>query len=794
MTIMTRDDVPPLVNANESSRPSKPTNSNSNTVTSRNAVRRKTVRRANSGGPLLSSVRRGAEKVTTSISSPNNSQPSTPQRSSTNRRRIRTRGLGPDDGSESTTISLKSSSEKNEPQEQEEKNMKQCNSRKNRGSETQSSSVEGREKISPRERKKPSSQISPCTDEGNTSTFSLPSLNSSSTSIGTNKSKCPSSRSSQVGGVTTADDSSYQSSGSKQRSSLRKHNGRGANEKGKRNSRNHRTAVSSNVDDEATATPKSVSSVQRQRVSVSEKEIMQMLSPNRGSPLSTGENDKEEQDRSSLSSKIRSGRTRNNMRRSRTLKDDDDKNNTKRSKSLVDRKGRNNSKGKYGEGSSIKNQDSDTTNPRSGKTEINKRRGSGDSRDVGVRRSNSSGALGKHTRQLRRSSNDGDRDEGGMNRRNAPRRSRSDDLVSENNLDDFMRHNITVSRRKKGISGSKSVASTPTRSLKNRRPQRSNRSSENSSTNSSKLKSVNSDNVIEEGYDEDSNNDILSSGQRKKIHDHDLSDSDVDDNRSVGLDLVTARGNLPQQHLNEKLQLHLTKTDELLYSVFPKHVADALRNGQKVAPENHDIVTIFFSDIVGFTDISSKLDPLRISDLLDRLYNSFDALSDYHDVFKVETIGDAYMAVTNLTKKQPDHCKRITEFAIDAIRVANQTLIDEKNPNIGFVNIRVGFHSGSVVSSVVGTRNPRYCLFGDTVNTASRMESNSQKNRIHCSEASASLLRKQCPKIRIFPRGEIEVKGKGSMDTFWIHTEGSCSSKDAKNGKIRNFMKSVLKS
>ena len=116
-------------------------------------------------------------------------------------------------------------------------------------------------------------------------------------------------------------------------------------------------------------------------------------------------------------------------------------------------------------------------------------------------------------------------------------------------------------------------------------------------------------------------------------------DSDIedDDNRRLDPDLATARNNFAQQHINEKLQLQLTKTHELLYSVFPKHVADALRNGQKVAPENHELVTIFFSDIVGFTDISSKLDPLKISDMLDRLYNSFDALSEYHDVFKVET-------------------------------------------------------------------------------------------------------------------------------------------------------------
>jgi len=218
-------------------------------------------------------------------------------------------------------------------------------------------------------------------------------------------------------------------------------------------------------------------------------------------------------------------------------------------------------------------------------------------------------------------------------------------------------------------------------------------------------------------------------------------------------------------------QLHMNQTDDLLYSVFPRHIAEALRQNKKVEPEHHDCVTIFFSDIVGFTDISSNLDPAKINALLDRLYNSFDALSNYHDVFKVETIGDAYMAVTNLTKNQPDHCKRIAQFAIDAIRAANETLIDNDDPSLGYVNIRVGFHSGPVVSGVVGSRNPRYCLFGDTVNTASRMESNSLVNRIHCSENSARLLQQQDPEMKLASRGIIAVKGKGEMNTYWVNEE-----------------------
>ncbi|XP_025416867.1 atrial natriuretic peptide receptor 1-like isoform X4 [Sipha flava] len=208
------------------------------------------------------------------------------------------------------------------------------------------------------------------------------------------------------------------------------------------------------------------------------------------------------------------------------------------------------------------------------------------------------------------------------------------------------------------------------------------------------------------------------------------------------------------------------KCEELLYQLLPKSVASQLILGQSVVAETYDNVTIYFSDIVGFTSLSAESTPLQVVDLLNDLYTCFDSIIENFDVYKVETIGDAYMVVSGLPVRNGNsHAREIARMSL-ALRSAVHSFTIKHRPN-DQLKLRIGIHTGPCVTGVVGLKMPRYCLFGDTVNTASRMESNGQALKIHVSPQTKEVL-DTFGTFDLELRGEIEMKGKGKVTTYWL--------------------------
>ncbi|KAK6026625.1 adenylate/guanylate cyclase catalytic domain protein, partial [Ostertagia ostertagi] len=232
--------------------------------------------------------------------------------------------------------------------------------------------------------------------------------------------------------------------------------------------------------------------------------------------------------------------------------------------------------------------------------------------------------------------------------------------------------------------------------------------------------------------------------------------------------LVQAR----MQELTEEKK----KSDILLYRMLPKEVAEKLKLGQSVEPETFDCVTLFFSDVVSFTTLASRCTPLQVVNLLNDLYTLFDAIIDEHDVYKVETIGDGYLCVSGLPKRNGnEHARDVAEMSFELVRAIRGFRVPHL-PNEK-INIRVGLHTGPVVTGVVGMTMPRYCLFGDTVNTASRMEKQWKTTklklsagRVHISTDTMKFLTEVIGGYKCEYRGEVMVKGKGALETYWLLT------------------------
>uniref|UniRef100_A0AAX7SED3 Guanylate cyclase n=1 Tax=Astatotilapia calliptera TaxID=8154 RepID=A0AAX7SED3_ASTCA len=209
------------------------------------------------------------------------------------------------------------------------------------------------------------------------------------------------------------------------------------------------------------------------------------------------------------------------------------------------------------------------------------------------------------------------------------------------------------------------------------------------------------------------------------------------------------------------------RADRLNFMLLPGPVVRSLKETGSVEPELFEEVTIYFSDIVGFTTLCYYSTPMEVVDMLNEIYKNFDSILDHHDVYKVETIGDAYMVASGLPKRNGNrHALDIAHMALDILSFVG-TFELEHLPGIPLW-IRIGVHSGPCAAGVVGKKMPRYCLFGDTVNTASRMESTGLPLRIHVSQSTINILQRTDCKFEYEKRGETYLKGKGKMMTYWL--------------------------
>jgi len=209
------------------------------------------------------------------------------------------------------------------------------------------------------------------------------------------------------------------------------------------------------------------------------------------------------------------------------------------------------------------------------------------------------------------------------------------------------------------------------------------------------------------------------------------------------------------------LQAERKRSEHLLRNILPDPIANRLRAGESTIADYYPQVTVLFADIVGFTRLATHLPPGQLVSLLSELFSTFDQLLVKYRVEKIKTIGDAYMAISGAPTPDPQHVENIADFALamnEAIAVFNQ-----QHPSP--LQLRIGIHTGPVVAGVIGERKFSYDLWGDTVNTASRMETNGLPGEIQVSPEVYEILREA---YQFVERGMLDIKGLGSMKTWLL--------------------------
>ncbi|HLH78251.1 MAG TPA: adenylate/guanylate cyclase domain-containing protein [Candidatus Binataceae bacterium] len=233
--------------------------------------------------------------------------------------------------------------------------------------------------------------------------------------------------------------------------------------------------------------------------------------------------------------------------------------------------------------------------------------------------------------------------------------------------------------------------------------------------------------------------------------------------------LLQARigSSLERKHLRDREQAYLAdlrvekqRSDNLLLNILPRPIVDRIQAGETTIADRFQNVTVLFADIVNFTPRSARMASTELVEMLNDIFSSFDRLSLELGVEKVKTIGDAYMAVAGLPQPRSDHAAVMARMALRMLDLSG-----EYRKRYGELELRLGLHSGAVVAGIIGTHKFSYDIWGDTVNIASRMESQGLPGRIQISPQTYALLGEE---FELEPRGQIEIKGKGLMTTYFL--------------------------
>jgi adenylate cyclase len=205
------------------------------------------------------------------------------------------------------------------------------------------------------------------------------------------------------------------------------------------------------------------------------------------------------------------------------------------------------------------------------------------------------------------------------------------------------------------------------------------------------------------------------------------------------------------------------RSEALLANILPASIAARLKDPARdsMIADSYDDASILFADIAGFTEHSSQIDPCDLVEFLDRLYTEFDLLVDRHELEKIKTSGDGYMVVSGVPQPRPDHLQAIASLALDMVEATSGI----RYADGGRVPIRIGLSAGPLVAGVVGSRKFFYDVWGDAVNTASRMQSSAQTGRIQVPQNVYERLRAD---FMFEERGDVEIKGKGVMHTWYL--------------------------